>query len=188
MKLIVSGSVVLSNPTWSGSSGHCSGDDWDCYQAEQSWLINLLMDVGDLNSGNSPILLVGDYHYADFKKVCPGPSTPYGSALGIDHRDPGGSCVYQHMSSGLSHSTAVPHANCDYPPYLGDYAGMRSEASQDPCSVVQGPNFGQLDVDIRGGEITLMNRNETGEVVTSITLDLNNRSNVKRSITYRLGG
>lgn len=35
IKIVASGSVLLAQPNWSGSEGHCSSDDWDCYGVEQ---------------------------------------------------------------------------------------------------------------------------------------------------------
>ena len=68
MKIVISGSVLFSNPGWAGSHGPCSGDDWDCYNAEQRWLVNLLMESGDENEGRSPIVITGDYHFSDIRE------------------------------------------------------------------------------------------------------------------------
>ena len=188
-QIIVSGSVLLANPTWSGDRGHCSGDDWDCYNGEQRWLLNLLMESGDGNKGRSPIVLAGDYHFSDLRRVCPGEGKAYGEVLGTNKRPDGGACVYQHMASGLSHTTAVPHTQCEFPPYIKDRSGMREEAGQDECSIVQGPNWGEVKINGETREVELRIREGTdGGVKTSVTLDVDNRFAIKRSKTYTLSG
>jgi len=189
VKLIASGSVLLSQPTWASEKGACSGDDWDCYTVGRNHLIQLMMDAGGKKkrereeggggggeSCDYPVVLVGDYHFADFKRIAGGGGTAYGSAYGIADRATEDAIV-QVMSSGMSHSTAIPHEECHT--YLVDHDGMREEAGTEKCGVVAGPNWGQLDLDWESGRMRLSAMNgdvesETGggEAKGWIELDL----------------
>ena len=186
IKIVASGSVLLSNPTWSGSEGKCSGDDWDCYNVEQKWLMNLLTsEAAAGSSGCQPIVLTGDYHFGDIKMACSGPGTLYGNELGIDHK-PDRRCVLQHMSSGMSHTTAVPHSTCEHPEYLKDHSGMREEAGQDECSLVAGPNFGEMEFKA-DGTLSIRARGEEGEVLSEIVLDVEDSCKTVGTKTFHLG-
>jgi alkaline phosphatase D len=193
VKLVVSGSVLLSQPTWAGDEGVCSGDDWDCFPVSRNWLINLLMDAGatsaDGKSGmgcSYPIVLTGDYHFSDIKVIKGGASSSYGSAYGIEGRS-GDDFLIQVMSSGMSHTTAVPHTNCHT--YLIDYAGMRTEASLSDCGIVAGPNFGEVVFEWEKGLMHLRilggddeREDEAGEPLMYVTLDMKNRCEIVDSM------
>ena len=132
-----------------------------------------------------PIVLTGDYHYGDIKMACSGPSTAYGSALGIDHASER-RCVLQHMASGMSHTTAVQHSSCDHPKYLKDRAGMREEAGQDECSLVSGPNFGEMDY-AADGTLSLRSRGEEGDILSEIVLDVEDQCKIIGGKTFHIG-
>lgn len=79
MTLVASGSVLLGRPSATNSptdvppfSGICSGDDWDCYRPAQQNLLGMLA-----RKEGCVVVLTGDYHYADIKRIIPGEDAPY---------------------------------------------------------------------------------------------------------------
>ena len=77
--LVASGSVLLGHPRGNNSaqdsppfSGVCSGDDWDCYRPAQQNLLGLLA-----RKTGCVIVLTGDYHFADIKRIIPGENALY---------------------------------------------------------------------------------------------------------------
>jgi hypothetical protein len=95
---------VLWKQSGSGGVGSmCSGDDWDCYNTAQRALISLI-NAGNnhYNSGTATttsttssssdnssrqhpsctVVITGDYHYGDIKRMHNGPGTPYADWLG----------------------------------------------------------------------------------------------------------
>lgn len=81
--LIGSPSVVLGHPEKTNTktdsppyTGYCSGDDWDCYRPAQQNLLGMLAR----NIAEKPkcvIILTGDYHHADIKRIVPGEDATY---------------------------------------------------------------------------------------------------------------
>lgn len=77
--LVASGSVLLGRPGATNAasdsppfSGICSGDDWDCYRPAQQNLLSMLA-----RKSGCVIVLTGDYHMADIKRIIPGENAPY---------------------------------------------------------------------------------------------------------------
>jgi alkaline phosphatase D len=77
--LVASGSVVLGAPSRVNKptddppyTGYCSGDDWDCYRPAQQ---NLLATLS--TARGCVIILTGDYHSADIKRLDPLETAPY---------------------------------------------------------------------------------------------------------------
>lgn len=80
--LVASGSVVLGHAYardgeargGQGAMGElsCATDDWDCYRPAQR---NLLARLGAISG--CVIVLTGDYHRADIKRIVPGEDAPY---------------------------------------------------------------------------------------------------------------
>lgn len=77
--LIASGSVLLGHPVGISESNSsepfmsvCSGDDWDCYRPAQQNLLGMLA-----RKSGCVIVLTGDYHFADIKRIVPGEDAPY---------------------------------------------------------------------------------------------------------------
>lgn len=77
--LVASGSVLLGRPGATNSrndtppfSEICSGDDWDCYRPAQQNLLGMLA-----RKTGCVIVITGDYHYADIKRMLPGEDAPY---------------------------------------------------------------------------------------------------------------
>jgi hypothetical protein len=87
----------------SGVGSMCSGDDWDCYNTAQRALISLInagnnhynsstattTSTTSSSSGSSSrqhpsctVVITGDYHYGDIKRMHNGPGTPYADWLG----------------------------------------------------------------------------------------------------------
>ncbi|GMH91083.1 hypothetical protein TL16_g11955 [Triparma laevis f. inornata] len=186
IKLVASGSVLLAQPNWSGNEGHCSSDDWDCYRVEQKWLMNLLTSEGVAGStGCQPIVLTGDYHFGDIKTACAGTDTLYGPELGIDSGS-NERCIIQHMASGMSHTTATTYYDCDHPDFLKDHSGLRVEAGQDECSIITGPNWGEILYDGKK-QLNIRSRGEDGDIITEIVLDVSDSCKRTGGITYHLG-
>jgi hypothetical protein len=77
--LIASGSVLFGSPSRVNSpsdhppfSHYCSGDDWDCYRPAQK---NLIAELARIHG--CVIVLTGDYHAADIKRIVPGEAAGY---------------------------------------------------------------------------------------------------------------
>lgn len=82
--LIGSGSVVLGHPEKENSAtdhpqftGYCSGDDWDCYRPAQQNLLGMLARRLEKKRSGCVIIMTGDYHHADIKRVVPGEKAVY---------------------------------------------------------------------------------------------------------------
>ena len=137
------------------------------------WLLNLLTS-NDVSgpTGCQPIVLTGDYHFGDIKTACGGPDTLYGASLGIDLSPP--NCVVQHMASGMTHTPAATYHDCDHPSFLKDHSGLREEAGQDECSIITGPNWGEIVYDGHK-KLSIRSRGEDGEIVTETELDVSDR-------------
>eukprot|EP01038_Epipyxis_sp_PR26KG_P008218 gene8218-11124_t len=143
VKLIVSGSVLLNDPSYHSSCGsnsqieslknitcRCGGDNLDCYRVGQLELLHILANVT-----GCPIVLTGDFHFADLKILQPGNQTKYGDYYNSkDNSKP----IYQIMSSGMSDSTARS-ITCE--DYTLDPLGLRPHGE---CSFVTGANFGRI--------------------------------------------
>lgn len=74
LKLIASGSVVMSNPQWqertvagATTRSYCSGDDFDCYSAAQQELLHLAA-----TASGCVLILTGDYHWSEIKVLSEG--------------------------------------------------------------------------------------------------------------------
>ena len=79
MLLVASGSVLLGAPSRANGprdeppyTAYCSGDDWDCYRPAQQ---NLIAELA--RARGCVIVLTGDYHAADIKRLDPGEGAPY---------------------------------------------------------------------------------------------------------------
>lgn len=75
--LIGSGSVLLGAPSRNNTAdnkfkGYCSGDDWDCYRPAQQ---NLIAELARMPG--CVVVLTGDYHTADIKRILPGEQAGY---------------------------------------------------------------------------------------------------------------
>ena len=193
VKLVLSGSVLLSHPVWEGENGPCSGDDWDCYSVARNHLLHMLLRDSDKDAC-APIVLTGDYHFSDFKRVKPGPGTTYGGAYELDKLLSDDRSILQVMSSGMTATTAQKHSTCES--YVIDYEGLRTEARHGACSVVSGPNFGTLEVDWLDDEVRISLRRgentpgegEGNEVLTQTVLDLKRKCEIKETTTFDLKG
>lgn len=156
VKLVLSGSVLLHNPQpyACGSNGgqcYCGGDDWDCYRAAQ---MNLLHLLGGEEVSGCVIVLTGDYHFSDLKKLEPdnghlyGNDSVYGSSTNVKP-------VWQVMASGLTASTAHEPQPCDG--YRRDPLHLRTH---EECSFVTGANYGRIlleyDETTENAEISLI--------------------------------
>lgn len=121
LKVIVSGSVLMANPLPSECANYidlnassstygqevsvnctCSKDDIDCYPAAQQELFHLISNVS-----GCAVVLTGDYHFSDIKKLLPGkPRTQnYPPYVDVYHSQNNSQPIYQIMSSGMSYST-----------------------------------------------------------------------------------
>ncbi len=148
VKLFVSGSVLLYDPSWhscgqysvthsNGSESmeevkcRCGGDNIDCYRVAQRELLHLISEVK-----GCAIVLTGDYHFSDIKVLKNGEQI-YSTFNDYDSRYNKQS-IYQLMSSGLSSSTAK-NVTCE--DYRLDPMGLRTHSE---CSFVRGANFGKI--------------------------------------------
>lgn len=149
VKLIVSGSVLLYDPSVHVCQRYpltlpngtivmqeipcrCGGDNLDCYRVAQRELLHLFS-----STKGCVIILTGDYHFGDIKRLKKGPETIYSSFEYYDSSE-NLQDLYQIMSSGLTSSTARDWTCEDF---RLDPMGLRTHAE---CSFVTGPNFGKL--------------------------------------------
>lgn len=86
--LIGSGSVVLGHPEKLNDKEdsppytlYCSGDDWDCYRPAQKNLISMLSRRLSMEAAGCVVILTGDYHHADIKRIVPGEEAVYNEYL-----------------------------------------------------------------------------------------------------------
>jgi alkaline phosphatase D len=86
--LIGSGSVLLAHPERVNSAsdspqytGYCSGDDWDCYRPAQQNLLGMLARRLSKEGTGCVVVLTGDYHHADIKRIIPGEKALYSKFL-----------------------------------------------------------------------------------------------------------
>lgn len=74
--IVASGSVLFGAPSRTNQppkhKGYCSGDDWDCYRPAQQALIAELARLP-----GCVIVITGDYHAGDIKRIAPGDSASY---------------------------------------------------------------------------------------------------------------
>ncbi|KAG0559152.1 hypothetical protein M758_10G081300 [Ceratodon purpureus] len=117
LKLVVSGSPLISNPTEVVCSqarkkhpaAYCKCyDDFDCFQPAQRNLLHMFT-----TAPGCVVVLTGDFHFSDIKV----------------------------MASGLTNNTAVP-APCEG--FRIDTVGLRPNGA---CDFVSGPAFGVIEVD-----------------------------------------
>ena len=169
LKLVVSGSVLFSNPLrvnpCSGSEFNASvsdankcvgsGDDWDSYPNAQRKLINLLHRTSGPGKGCA-VVLTGDFHFSDIKAVRAGAGTAYApfygsdawGAAGAPGKDGTGSHpLFQVMASGMTTSTNSKKP-CD--PSKPDSEGrpFQQKWTRDPADL-RGPKYGECDF-VRG--------------------------------------
>jgi alkaline phosphatase D len=97
--LVASGSVLFGAPSRTNSpqddppyTGYCSGDDWDCYRPAQQ---NLIAELSRIPG--CVVVITGDYHAADIKRVMPGERAPY-----VRH--------YKTQVRASHHARACPHS------------------------------------------------------------------------------
>jgi alkaline phosphatase D len=86
--LVGSGSVLLGRPQNQNSAsddppytGYCSGDDWDCYRPAQQNLLGMLARRLRKEGTGCVVILTGDYHHADIKRIIPGENATYSQYL-----------------------------------------------------------------------------------------------------------
>ena len=95
------------------------------------------------------VVLTGDYHKHDIKKLRPG-----SNAYGYRGERP----IHQLMSSGLTNSTARPERSCEE---LGkDGYGLRVGGE---CGIWGGPAFGSVEVDWEAEDPVVQLRVRDGE-------------------------
>lgn len=77
--IVASGSVLLGAPSRKNGphddppyTSYCSGDDWDCYRPAQQ---NLIAELS--RARGCVIVITGDYHSADIKRLHPDEAAPY---------------------------------------------------------------------------------------------------------------
>ena len=74
--IVASGSVLFGAPSQANEppkyNGYCSGDDWDCYRPAQQ---NLIAELARIPG--CVIVITGDYHAGDIKRIVPGEAAPY---------------------------------------------------------------------------------------------------------------
>eukprot|EP00892_Ulva_mutabilis_P008009 jgi/Ulvmu1/5580/UM023_0117.1 len=177
--LVASGSVLLGRPGAANSaddsppfSSVCSGDDWDCYRPAQQNLLAMLA-----RKPGCVIVLTGDYHMADIKRILPGEDAPYQAV----YTPPGlQKPIYQVMASGMDPSTAAGLGKpaCGQPccGFQRDEAGLRGPGNT--CSIFGDPNFGTIDLDWhkRRIHVSIMNGDGSGVAVGA------NKKELKMSI------
>lgn len=143
LKLIVSGSVLMYNPSpytcGVSPSGQnvtcrCGGDNIDCYRVAQQELFHI---IGNLSTGCN-IILTGDYHFSDIKAMHHGSDTKYASFDLYNTQNMIQPTIYQLMASGLTSSTGKDFVCEDF---RLDPMGLRTHAE---CNIVTGPNFGRV--------------------------------------------
>ncbi|KAG0578100.1 hypothetical protein M758_5G198700 [Ceratodon purpureus] len=168
LKLVVSGSPLISNPTEFVCSqarkkhpaAYCKCyDDFDCFQPAQRNLLHMFT-----TAPGCVVVLTGDFHFSDIKILQPGNrrySNDYGST---DLPRP----LVQVMASGLTNNTAAPAA-CEG--FRIDKVGLRPNGA---CDFVSGPAFGLIEVDwdILPPRARLQIRGDDGQVLLEQKLSL----------------
>lgn len=88
LMLIGSASVVLGHPGKENTAsdkplytGYCSGDDWDCYRPAQQNLLGMLGRQLRREGTGCMVVMTGDYHHADIKRIVPGEEAAYNAVL-----------------------------------------------------------------------------------------------------------
>jgi hypothetical protein len=187
--LLGSGSVIFGHPDRTNSptdeppyTGLCSGDDWDCYRpAQQNLLAMLARNIAE--TPKCVIIMTGDYHHADIKRIMPGETAKYSQAymppvcshlfcmlsqaqygiLSGQNAD----CtacmlqgltrpIWQIMASGMDRSTAQgldTYCKDSCCGFEKDNAGLRGPGRE--CRVFGDPNFGMIEFDWLSRIITL---------------------------------
>ena len=86
--LLGSGSVLLGHPEKENAAtdkppytGGCSGDDWDCYKPAQQNLLGMLARRLRKQGAGCVVVMTGDYHHADIKRVLTGEGALYNEFL-----------------------------------------------------------------------------------------------------------
>ena len=92
--LVASGSVLFGEPSRQNTAhdsppftGYCSGDNWDCYRPAQQ---NLIAQLARIHG--CVVVITGDYHAADIKRIVPGEDAPYASFYNVKVRQMAVSC------------------------------------------------------------------------------------------------
>lgn len=141
LKLVVSGSPLISNPTEFVCSqarkkhpaAYCKCyDDFDCFQPAQRNLLHMFT-----TAPGCVVVLTGDFHFSDIKILQPGNRSYSNDYDSTDLPRP----LVQVMASGLTNNTAVP-APCEG--FRIDTVGLRPDGA---CDFVSGPAFGLIEVD-----------------------------------------